>query len=156
ALANYSAIRLMEKEKSDRARMGLMREMESRYVLQRRADDEQAMNKVDGSKSTDQVVTYDRGGWVFWLLARLIGEDAFHSGLAETIRKFPAGSEDAPLVEDLLDVLRPHAPDSAAFDRFADDWIKGKVLPNLFLDDVALQPAATDSTGSAVAPASGS
>ncbi|MBI1325058.1 hypothetical protein GC170_17985 [bacterium] len=143
ALANYSAIRLVEKELGERARIGLMKNMEFRYVFGRRGDDEQALNKVDGSKPTDQTVTYERGGWVFWMLSRLMGVEAFHKGLAEMIRKYPAGSQDAPLVEDLLEVLREHAPDKPAFDRFADQWIKGKALPNMFLDDVKVADGTT-------------
>lgn len=143
ALANYSAIRLVEKELGERARIGLMKQMEFRYVFGRRGDDEQALNKVDGSKPTDQTVTYERGGWAFWMLSRLMGMDAFHKGLAEMIRKYPAGSQDAPLVEDLLEVLREHAPDKPAFDKFADTWIKGKALPNLFLDDVNVADGAS-------------
>jgi hypothetical protein len=138
SLANYSAIRLMEKELGERARIGLMREMESRYVMTRRSDDERPLVKIDGQKPTDQVITYERGGWVFWMLSRIMGEKAFHEGLAETIKKYPAGSADAPLVEDLLEVLRPHAADKAAFDRFVDQWVKGKDLPSLFFDDVKL------------------
>jgi hypothetical protein len=143
ALANYAAIRLVEKELGVRQRIGLMKKMEFRYVFSRRGDDEQALNKVDGSKPTDQTVTYERGGWAFWMLSRLMGVDAFHKGLAEMIRKYPAGTQDAPLVEDLLEVLREHAPDKAAFDTFADQWIKGKALPNIFMDDVKVADGAS-------------
>jgi aminopeptidase N len=129
SLANYAAMRLIEKELGERSRIGLMRQMEFRYVQSRRSDDERPLVKIDGRKPTDQVSTYERGGWVFWMMSELMGQQAFHEGLSEMIRKFPAGSEDAPLVEDLLEVLRSHGIDKNRFDRFVEEWVKGTVLP---------------------------
>lgn len=136
SLANYSAIALIDQVLGEQARMGLTKEMELDYIRQRQGDDERPLVKIDGRRATDTAITYSRGGWVFWMLANLMGRENFHRGLADMVRKYPAGSEDAPLVEDLLATMKPYAPDQMQFDEFSRQWILGTVLPNLFLDDL--------------------
>ena len=72
------------------------------------------------------------------MLSNLMGRENLNQGLAELIKKFPAGSEDSPLVEDLIDIVRVHAPDKPAFDAFVNQWVKGSVMPDLQWEDVVL------------------
>jgi ABC-type transport system involved in multi-copper enzyme maturation permease subunit len=136
SLANYSAIILMDQVLGEEARIGLTKQIEMDYIMKRQGDDERPLTKIDGTRATDQSITYSRGGMVFWMLSNLMGRENFNKGMAEMIRKFPAGSADSPLVEDLLETIRPFAPDKIQFDQFATDWIKGSALPNLFLEDI--------------------
>ncbi|MBL7194437.1 MAG: hypothetical protein ISS73_10830, partial [Pirellulales bacterium] len=47
---------------------------------------------------------------------------------------------DFPLIEDLLESLRPHAPDQEAFDRFTNEWMLERALPSLELREADVQP----------------
>jgi len=138
SLANYSAILLMDQVNGQQARMGLTRQLEFDYVRNRQGDDERPLTKIDGRRATDQSITYSRGGWVFWMLSNLMGRDNLNKGLAEMIKKFPAGSEDSPLLEDLIETVRPFAPDKTAYDAFINQWVRGTVMPDLQWEDVKL------------------
>lgn len=138
SLANYSAIILMDKVIGEEARMGLTKQLEFDYVRNRQGDDERPLVKIDGRRATDQSITYSRGGWVFWMLSNLMGRDQLNKGLAELIQKFPAGSPDSPLLEDLIEIVRAHAPDKSAYDQFINQWVKGSVMPDLQWLDVKL------------------
>jgi hypothetical protein len=78
-----------------------------------------------------------------------MGEEAMLAGLADFVTTWRNGVEtpdglDFPLIEDLLESLRPHAPDTAAFDAFASDWILGTALPSLEVRESAVE---TDGDG---------
>jgi len=125
----------------------LRRRWEKQYVEGRQPDNERAINRIDGSRPGDQVVTYQRAGWAFWMLRTLMGEEAMLAGLRDFIATWRAGVEtpeglDFPLIEDLLESLRPHAPDAAAFDAFVGGWILGKGLPDLEVRDEKVEERA--------------
>jgi aminopeptidase N len=86
------------------------------------------MTETDGSRSGDTTVTYDKGGWVFWMLMEHIGEERMDAGMREFIGKFMAGP-DHPLLQDLVESLRAHAPDPAAYDAFTKQWFFDVVVP---------------------------
>ena len=125
----------------------LRRRWEKQYVEGREPDNERPINRIDGSRPGDQVVTYQRAGWAFWMLRNLMGEDAMLAGLRGFVEKWRNGVEtpdglDFPLIEDLLESLRPHAPDAAAFDDFVGRWILGKDLPELEIRDARVEKTA--------------
>jgi hypothetical protein len=135
-LAEFSACMLLHHELSPSQARVLRRRWEKGYVEGRQPDNERAINRVDGSRPGDQVVTYNRAGWAFWMLRGLMGEEAMLAGLKDFIATWRNGVEtpeglDFPLIEDLLASLRPHAPDPAAFDDWVGRWILGKDLPDL-------------------------
>lgn len=138
SLANYSALLLMDQVHGEEARMGLTKQLEFDYVMKRQGDDERPLTKIDGQRATDQSITYSRGGWVFWMLSNLMGRENLNKGLAEMIRKYPAGSEDSPLLQDLIETVRPFAPDKAAYDSFIDQWVKGTAMPDLQWEEAKL------------------
>ena len=135
-LAEFSALMLVHHELGEEQGKTLRRRWEQTYVFGRRADNERPINRVDGSRPGDSVVTYQRAGWAFWMLRNLMGEEAMLAGLRDFIGRWRDGVEtpeglDFPLIEDLLESLRPHAPDPAAFDDFVGRWILGRDLPDL-------------------------
>ena len=135
-LAEFSALMLVHHELGEEQGKTLRRRWEQTYVFGRRADNERPINRVDGSRPGDQVVTYQRAGWAFWMLRNLMGEEAMLAGLRDFIATWRDGVRtddglDFPLIEDLLASLRPHAPDTAAFDDYVGRWILGKDLPDL-------------------------
>jgi hypothetical protein len=135
-LAEFSALMLVHHELGEEQGKTLRRRWEQTYVFGRRADNERPINRIDGSRPGDQVVTYQRAGWAFWMLRNVMGEEAMLAGLKDFIATWRDGVEtpdglDFPLIEDLLESLRPHAPDPAAFDAYVGRWILGKDLPDL-------------------------
>jgi hypothetical protein len=93
------------------------------------------LHKVDGSRPGDTTLVYNRGGWVFFMLMEQMGRERMLKGLREFILKFKDGP-DFPLIEDLVEALRPHAADPKAFDAFVKQWLLGKVLPEFSLGEV--------------------
>lgn len=143
-LAEFSACMLLNHELSPEQARVLRRRWEWTYVNGREPDNERPINRIDGSRPGDTVVTYQRAGFVFWMLRRLMGEEAMLAGLRGFIDTWRDGVEtkdglDFPLIEDLLESLRPHAPDAAMFDAFVADWILGKTLPSLEVRDAAVE-----------------
>ncbi len=140
-LANFSAAMLLHHEKGDAQRQVLLRRWENSYVNGRNADSERPINRVDGSRPGDSVVTYDRAGFVFWMLRDLMGEETMLSGMREFIATWKDGVAmdgglDFPVIEDFVEALRPHAGDPAAFDTFVKQWIFGTALPEFKVGDV--------------------
>ncbi|NBV44120.1 MAG: hypothetical protein EBR86_00375 [Planctomycetia bacterium] len=143
-LAEFSACMLLHHELSPAQARVLRRRWEKQYVEGRQPDNERAINRIDGSRPGDQVVTYQRAGWAFWMLRGLMGEKAMLAGLEDFIATWRNGVEtpdglDFPLIEDLLASLRPHAPDPAAFDDWVGRWILGKDLPDLEVQDARVE-----------------
>ncbi|MEI7659013.1 MAG: M1 family aminopeptidase [Phycisphaerae bacterium] len=144
-LAEFSAAMLLHHELGPSQATALRRRWEKQYVEGRRADNERSINRTDGTRPGDQVVTYQRAGLAFWMLRELMGEEAMVAGLRSFVARWKDGVEtpdglDFPLIEDLIADLRPHAPDAAAFDAFVNDWILGKVLPILELETPKVEP----------------
>jgi ABC-2 type transport system permease protein len=127
-LAHYSTARLFEKVRGAESRKAFLRGIEQTYCERRRADEERPMVQVDGMRPGDTTVTYDKGGWVFWMLKDLMGEEACDRGTRAFIERFKDGP-DYPLLQDYTVVMREFAPDQAAFDAFVAQWFHDVVLP---------------------------
>jgi aminopeptidase N len=115
--------------------MEFRKRIESSYGDRRRADAERPLVRIDGSKAGDTTVTYDKGGWVFWMLTDLIGREAAFAGFHELIEVHKDGPDFAVL-QDVVASLRPHAADPAAFDAFVDQWFYQVVVPEYRFSDV--------------------
>ena len=134
-LAHYATILLHEQVYGDRYRIEFTRRIEESYGDGRFVDSEQPMVKTDGSRSGDNVVTYDKGGWVMWMLQQEMGRENVLAGLRAFIGKFNP-DPDFPVIQDMLAVLRDFAPDTAAFDDFAAQWFHDVVVPEYEFSDV--------------------
>ncbi len=134
-MANYSAAMLVEKMRGIKTRRALMTKFEREYVQQRNPDRERPLHKVDGSRPGDTTIIYNRGGWVFFMLMEQMGRERMLAGLRKFILQFKNGP-DFPLIEDLVESLRPHAPNAEKFDHFASQWLLGKALPEFGLGAV--------------------
>jgi len=133
-MSHFATGLLFEQVKGLQQRIGFFTTIETRYGRARQVDSERPLVKIDGSRAGDTTVTYDRGGWVFYMLYNLMGKDAALAGMREFIAE-RANGPDYPLIEDLVAVLRKHAPDPAAFDDFTKQWIFGVVVPEYKLAD---------------------
>ncbi len=134
-MAHYSTILLHEQVYGDRYRIEFTRRLEQMYGDQRFVDSEQLLVKTDGSRSGDQTVTYDKGGWVPWMLHQEMGRENILAGLQAFIAKYNP-DPDFPVIQDMLAVLRDFAPDTTAFDAFAEQWFFDVVVPEYRFSDV--------------------
>lgn len=142
-MAHFSTALLHQQVYGEQARIEFLRLIENRYGDNRQADSERPLVKIDGSKPGDNTVTYDKGGWVMWMLYNLMGRDACLAGLQEFMRRFGNGP-DYPLLEDLLLTLREYAPDREAFDAFTKQWYFEVVVPEYRIADAKVRPLSTD------------
>jgi aminopeptidase N len=134
-MANFSTLLLIEQIKGEAARREIAKRMETRYARGRQADDERPMVEVDGTHEGDSRVTYEKGAWVPWMLMGLMGRDPMLEGLREFIARYRYGP-DYPLLQDQVNTLREFAPDTAAFDKFVDQWYFDVVVPEYRVEAV--------------------
>ena len=133
-LAHFSTAMLMEQVKGEKARIDFLKQIEKGYGETRKADEERPLVWTDGTLPTDTTVTYDRGGWVFWMLMDHMGRDQMLRGLHAFIDKYHA-ADDFPVLQDFLAVMRPFARDPGAFDSFAQQWFFERTLPEFQLSN---------------------
>ncbi len=138
-MSHFSALMLLDAVKGERDRLEFAKRLETRYANSRQKDDERSLARVDGSRAGDTSVIYDRGGLVLWMLSRQMGRQEMFAGLRAFIEHWSAGP-DHPVMEDLLDSLRPFAADKPAFDAFAASWILGTDVPEYRITDAVRTP----------------
>ena len=137
-MAHYATILLFDEVLGEEARIEFTKRIEESYSDSRQVDSERPLVEIDGSRSGDGTVIYDKGGWVMWMLHNLMGKDAALAGLQELTRNVAHGP-DYPVLQDLVETLRPYAPDSEAFEQFVSQWYFDVVVPEYRFEDVALQ-----------------
>jgi ABC-2 type transport system permease protein len=138
-MAHFSTALLFEQIKGPRGRIEFLKGIENRYETRRRKDSERALVKIDGSQDGDTTVTYDKGGWVFWMLLRQIGREQTLAGLKAFIREYKDGP-DYPVLQDFIAVMRRFASDKPAFDAFVKQWFFDVVVPEYRLSDAQINP----------------
>jgi ABC-type Na+ efflux pump permease subunit len=132
--SHFSALLLFEQVKGVSARIQCATKLEDQYAKQRQADSERPLVKTDGSRAGDETVTYDKTGWVLWMLLNHMGRDRMLAGIQDFFTRYYA-NPDHPVLQDFLAVLRPHAADPAAFDAFTAQWFYRVVVPEYHLAD---------------------
>ena len=131
-MAHFSTILLVDQIKGPGARIGFAKRLETNYANNRHPDSELPLVKIDGSHSGDTTVTYDKGGWVFWMLLNHMGRERALRGMKAFIKTYH-GNRDHPVLEDFLEVMRPFAPEPTAFDAFTKQWFFDVVMPEYHL-----------------------
>ena len=94
-----------------RQRIEFCKRIEESYGESRRKDSEGPMVKIDGSQPGDTTVTYDKGGWVFWMLLQHMGRERTLDGIREFIEQYRRQSRPsrAPGFRGLDAALRPRS-----------------------------------------------
>jgi ABC-type transport system involved in multi-copper enzyme maturation permease subunit len=133
-MAHFSTILLCEQVKGLRQRIEFCKRIEESYGESRRKDSEKPLVKIDGSRPGDTTVTYDKGGWVFWMLLQHMGRERALQGLREFIGRYRLNA-DHPVLQDFLATMRPFAADPAAYDAFVKQWFFEVVLPEYRLSE---------------------
>jgi hypothetical protein len=132
-MAHFSTALLIEQVKGVRDGLEFRKRIEARYGDNRFADAERKLYRVDGSKQGDNTVTYDKGGWVFWMLADLMGRDTTARGMKDFIVKF-RGSDDHAMLQDFTAHMRGYAADTVAYDDFVRQWFDSVVVAEYKVD----------------------
>jgi ABC-2 type transport system permease protein len=127
-MSHFSTALLIEQVKGERDAMEFRKRIESRYGDSRQADAERKLLRLDGSKAGDQTVTYDKSGWVFWMLMQRLGREPTLRGMKEFIAAYQ-GNPDHPVLYDFVTHMRRYAPDSIRYDDFARQWFDTVVVP---------------------------
>ena len=134
--ANYATLMLLERFRGFQGRAGEAMRMETRYGEYRQPDGEKPLAEtldID-TRFGDNTVVYDKGGWVFWMLMERMGREAFLAGVKDYFRTYH-NNPDHPAIQDFVAVMRPYAPDKAAFDDFVRQWFYDIVMPEYQLSD---------------------
>ncbi|MFO0891427.1 MAG: M1 family aminopeptidase [Isosphaeraceae bacterium] len=126
--SHFATMLLFEQVKGVRARIGFARRIEDSYAKGRSVDSERPLVKIDGSRDGDQTVTYDKAGFVLWMLMRHMGREPMLAGIREFFATY-RDNPDHPVLQDFLAVLRKQAADPVAFDAFTNQWFFQVVVP---------------------------
>lgn len=139
--AHFSTILLMDQVKGLRHRIGFCVEIEDAYNEGRRVNAERPLIEIDGTRPGDTTVTYDKGGWVFWMVLNHLGRERGLEGYSAFVNHYH-GNEDHPLLQDFVAFMREYAEDQEAYDAFTDQWFFEVVLPQYRFEDVEIEAAA--------------
>lgn len=142
-MAHFSTLLLIEQQLGLRNRIEFAKRIEERYGDMRQIDSERPLVKIDGSRPGDTTVTYDKGGWVFWMLLNEMGRDQTLAGLQEFMRRYMNGP-DYPVLQDFIATLREFAPSPEAFDAFVQQWFFDVVVPEYRFSKANLEPVELD------------
>ena len=137
-MSHYSTLLLMGAAQGMQERIEFSKRIEERYGENRQLDSERPLVEIDGSRAGDTTVTYDKGGWVMWMLHDLMGHDNAIAGLQKFVADAIEGP-DNPVLQDLIETLRPFAPDQEAFQSFVDQWYFDVVVPEYRLNDLVVE-----------------
>jgi len=140
-MAHFSTVLLFDAVKGEQGRIEFCKRIEENYGDARSVDTEKPLVRTMGDKKSDTTVMYDKGGWVFWMLHRLMGEEASLAGIRDFIGRYQGGP-DYPVLQDFVRVMREHAPDPAAFDAFVDQWFFDVVVPEYSIGPARLEATA--------------
>lgn len=137
--AHFSTILLFDQVKGLHQRIEFCKRIEESYCDGRVVDSERELVKIDGTRDGDTTVTYDKAGWVFWMLLNRMGREAALDGIRDFMA-FYTLDRDHPVLQDFVAHLRRFAPDAASYDDFVHQWFFEVVLPEYDLSDVTSEP----------------
>ncbi len=132
--SHFSTILLVEQAKGLNARIDFCKRLEASYGKDRQSDSERPLVKITGERPGDETVTYNKGGWVFWMLLNELGRDRALAGIQAFLKSYH-GNIDHPVLQDFLASMRPFAADPAAFDAFTHQWFFEVVVPEYRLHE---------------------
>lgn len=138
-MAHFSTGLLFDQVKGERARISFFELIEDQYGERRSVDSELPLVKIDGSKDGDTTVTYDKGGWVFWMLLNHMGRTENLQGIQSFIRKYSQSSDDYPVLQDFVSHMREFATDKESYDEFVDQWFFDVVVPQYEFSNVSMK-----------------
>ena len=133
-MAHFSTALLIQQAKGARDGIEFRKRIESRYGENRQSDAERKLLRNDGSKAGDGTVTYDKSGWVFWMLLDRMGREPTLRGMKDFIAAYN-GNPDHPVLYDFVAHMRKYASDTASYDDFVRQWFDTVVVPEYRVHD---------------------
>ena len=141
--AHFSTMLLFEAVKGDAARREFCKRIEETYNASRVVDSERELVKIDGSRDGDTTVTYDKMGWVTWMMLEELGRERGLAGLRAFFERYVT-NRDHPVLQDFVAHMREFATDVPAYDAFVEQWFFDVVLPEYALEEVELVEASSE------------
>jgi aminopeptidase N len=126
ALANYSSLLLAGRVEGEEKRRKMFEDFEDRYLRERDANEELPLVLLDGGRRNEEVIWYNRGGVIFYMMHRQLGEERMLGALREFIRRF-SFRDDHPTMTDLLALYEELAPELRPF---FDQFVRSTAIPN--------------------------
>ncbi len=139
--ANFASMMLLDQMRGPQPRQTFAADVEAQYGEQRQPSDEKPLAEtleLDG-RPGDVVVIYNKGGWALWMLYQKMGKDAFLAGVQQFFRTYH-NNPDHPVIEDFVAVMRPYAPDKAAFDDLVRQMFFQTVTPEYQIEEQSKKP----------------
>ncbi len=133
-MAHFSTALLIDQVKGERDAIEFRKRIESRYGDRRQADAERKLLRLDGSKAGDETVTYDKSGWVFWMLMQRVGREPTLRGMKDFIAAYDR-NPDHPVLHDFVVHIRKYSTDTASYDDFVRQWFDTVVVPEYRVHD---------------------
>jgi hypothetical protein len=143
ALANYSALLFLEKNKGPKALESTLAEYRKRLLAETsEGRTRESMGpiiwggRLQSSQAPDawQAIVYEKGSWIIHMLRRRLGDERFFALLAELTRRYNRST----LTTDQFRVMAakymsPGAPD-ASLETFFENWVYATGIPAVHLD----------------------
>lgn len=123
-LAEYATIRLIEHVNGQSARHAYLEAQETGYLDARDVTDETPLAYVEYVDHGANAIQYQRGGWIFWMAANLIGVERHDAALRKLALDFSHGDDHAGMA-DYHDAIIHYALDKDAARSFLNGWIRG-------------------------------
>ncbi|MGH9674672.1 MAG: M1 family aminopeptidase, partial [Bryobacteraceae bacterium] len=140
ALANYSALLMLERRKGARALESVLSSYRE-HLLSKNEEGETRESagpvrlglRLRSSLSPDawRVVLYEKGSWIIHMLRRRMGDERFLKMLGEVVRRYrlrPIGTDDFRVLA--AEFLAPGSPDPK-LQSFFDSWVYGTGVPTV-------------------------
>jgi hypothetical protein len=125
-LANYASLLAAERFEGDAKRRRLFEQYEDRYLRTRDPNEERPLMLVDGDRRGDQAIMYSRGGVVFYMLHRMLGEERMLAAIREYVRRY-SFQQDHPTMTDAVALFEEMYPETRGF---LEQFVKGMAIPN--------------------------
>lgn len=139
ALANYSALLMLEKRKG----AGALRQMLARYRENLLARNESGQTvesagpiswgpRLDSSQARAwRTITYEKGSWIIHMLRRRLGDERFLGMLGELCRRYRFQSVSTEEFRKLAAEFLPAGAPDPELETFFDTWVYGVGVPEL-------------------------
>lgn len=142
ALSSYSALLYLEKKKGSRAMEDVLAGYRDHLIRKdtggRTLESAGPITwgyRLDSDPAPDawRAITYDKGAWIFHMLRRRIGDDAFFKMLAELRRRFESRPISTADLRALAKEFAPKTLKESSIDTFFDNWVYSTGIPSLKL-----------------------
>ena len=137
ALANYSALLLLERKKGPEALQAVLEQYREHLL----AGDGKTLEsagpicwgpRLNSSQARAwRVITYEKGSWIIHMLRRAMGDEPFLNMLGEFCRRYRFRKIDLEQFRQLATEFLPEGAPDPDLENFIDMWIRGVGIPSL-------------------------